>query len=100
MSKKRKTRKQKEIASTRHLSEQAHTHSETQTYSLDVLPKGIVKPLATTTKSSESISKANLSYLKHDMISIAGASGIILAFDVLLLVLLKSGAIRLGFLGY
>ena len=42
----------------------------------------------------------DIAYLKHDMVAISAASGIIIGFDILLLVLLTTGGLRLGFLGY
>lgn len=99
MSKKRKTRKQKEVAIKRH-AEQIHVHIESPIYSIaqkhkTIAPeKQVSQPIMATPKN------ADFSYLRKDMISISAAGGIILAFDALLFILLVSGTLKLGFLGY
>ena len=99
MSKKRKTRKQKEDASKRHVTE-THIHLEQPTYSISTATTA--KPIITSAShvKTSTVNELDTAYLRKDMISIAAASGIILAFDILLFVLLKSGTLRLGFLGY
>lgn len=101
MSKKRKTRKQKELAKT-------HTHNIQQldikepTYSiLDIKPteKKVEKPTQTF-ENELSVEQKDIAYLKHDISAITAASGLILAFDILLFVLLTTGTFSLHFLGY
>jgi len=106
MSKKRKTRKQKELASIRHnvesIKHSLHIHSEAPSYSISGIKtekaesriQMPVKPINST------YAQKDAEYLKHDMVSITAASGIVAAFDVLLFALLTTGVIHLNFLGY
>ena len=95
MSKKRKTRKQKEQASVRHQEQIVHIHPEPAVYS-------VVSPTKKSEKKTPvaSIPKADTEYLKLDIVHIASASGIVVAIEILLFVLLTSGTLRLNFLGY
>ncbi len=101
MSKKRKTRKQKEEAVKRHSQETSHIHiASAPTYSVSSVTANVASTPARVQRTNSQTSLTDYAYLRKDMVSIAAASGIILAFDALLLVLLKSGVLRLGFLGY
>lgn len=99
MSKKRKTRKQKEQAKQRHTEFIQHIHVDPPTYSLPgITPPKTVKKEA---KPVDADRQKNVAvFMKKDIVSIASASGIIIAFDILLLVLLSSGTVKLNFLGY
>ncbi len=103
MSKKRKTRKQKETAHIRHTEElrHIHVHTDSPTYSVS----GIKEKKETAEKPSQNrevdtYEQKDIAYLKHDITAITAASGIIVAFDILLFVLLSTGVLRLHFLGY
>ena len=104
MSKKRKTRKEKEIATRRNADHITHQVSSTiPTYSIKNID--IKKPISTISNeriilTDEMSEQKDIAYLKHDMVAISAASGIIIGFDILLLVLLTTGGLRLGFLGY
>lgn len=102
MSKKRKTRRQKETAHQRHTEEiqRLHIHAETPTYSLSgIKPEKPADKILPPTKK-ETFEQKDIAYLKHDITAITAASGIIVAFDILLFVLLSTGFVRLHFLGY
>ena len=98
MSKKRKTRKQKETAALRHNFIQADK-LEMPVYSIknitikkkEILPEPFTR---------ESVSQRDTAYLRHDIALITAASGIIIAFDLLLFALLTRGVIRLPIFGY
>lgn len=106
MSKKRKTRKQKEAATVRHASEQTvqhthHIHAEAPTYSISGLkPAKSIVPSIIPKQVDMTITQKDAEYLRHDMVAITAASGIVAAFDVLLFTLLSAGFIHLNFLGY
>lgn len=104
MSKKRKTRKQKETAHIRHSEElqRLHLHAESPTYSIPLIKKEkiIPEPNGEKVKELETYEQKDIAYLKHDMSAITAASGIIVAFDILLFVLLSSNVLQLHFLGY
>jgi hypothetical protein len=105
MSKKRKTRKQKELAHLRHNEQLQHVHIHTQepTYSIsDIKPTESKSTISTDIKAKDlvTIEQKDAAYLKHDMVAITAASGIVAAFDILLFVLLTTGVIHLNFLGY
>ncbi len=106
MSKKRKTRKQKELASVRHHVETEnhalHFHQEAPTYSVSNLTAAkSIQKVKTVIKPTEStIGQKDAEYLRHDMVAITAASGIVAAFDVLLFALLTTGFLHLNFLGY
>lgn len=100
MSKKRKTRSQKEKTMIRREQHVGHTQENVITpvsYS--------VKDISVPTQKKE-IKKepqkdfSQFNYLKHDIKTISVASGVVLAFDVLLFTLLSTGVLNLGFLGY
>jgi hypothetical protein len=98
MSKKRKTRKQKEVASTRHIYPHVHT-LETPVYSIgNIAVKQ--KEITPVTSTRESVSEKDIAYLRHDITLITAASGIIVAFNLLLFVLLTRGVIHLPVFGY
>lgn len=103
MSKKRKTRKQKETAHIRHSEEiqKLHIHQKAPIYSVTAL-KTMDEKLETkrTVSINESYEQKDIAYLKHDIAAITAASGIVAAFDILLFVLLSTGFLRLHFLGY
>jgi hypothetical protein len=104
MSKKRKTRKQKEAASLRHTQEiqHVHVHAEAPTYSItNIKPESnkVIIP-APQRKEDTTVEEKDAAYLRHDIFAITAASGIVIAFDVLLLVLLSTGLLHLNFLGY
>lgn len=99
MSKKRRTRKQKEIASLRHNIPNIHTF-EAPVYSIknvaikekeEIVPEVFVK---------ESVFQKDIAYLRHDITLITAAAGIIVAFDVLFFALLARGIIHLPAFGY
>lgn len=106
MSKKRKTRKQKVTASTRHHVEAEihapHFHQETPTYSISNLAttESVPRVKTVTKQADSSVEQKDAEYLRHDMVAITAASGIVAAFDVLLFALLTTGFIHLNFLGY
>jgi hypothetical protein len=106
MSKKRKTRKQKELASTRHHVEieqhTHHIHTQAPTYSVASLPstKAIPTEKKVVIPEGSTVAQKDAEYLKHDMVAITAASGIVAAFDVLLFALLATGFLHLNFLGY
>lgn len=97
MSKKRKTRKQKETAALRHNTFQERK-VETPIYSIN----GIAIQEKEVTKAfiKESSSQKDNAYLRHDITLITAASGIIVAFDFLLFILLTRGVIHLSVFGY
>ena len=100
MPKKRRTRKQKEIAQQRHIQQLTQPHAEAPVYSVKInSPKNnqtaIVKKVTETT-----VEQKDAAYLKHDMVAISAATGIVLACDILLFVLLNGGMLKLNFLGY
>lgn len=97
MSKKRKTRKQKEQTSKKIVTRVMHELPETPTYTVKVTPK---KASAGSVKMNIAENLSDAIYLRRDIISITSASGIILAFEILLFVLLASGVLKLNFLGY
>lgn len=98
MPKKRKTRKQKEIAATRHIS--PHMQAlETPVYSIEnieIKQKAIAPKIYT----HDSVSQKDIAYLHHDITLITAAAGIIVAFDLLLFALLTRGVIHLSVFGY
>ena len=103
MSKKRKTRSQKEKSVVR----REHTHTEhTHTIEEAVIPVSysVTDIKAPVQKKEVEIEQKKdspqLNYLKHDIRTITLASGIVLAFDILLFTLLSTGTLNLGFLGY
>jgi hypothetical protein len=102
MSKKRKTRKQKEIAHLRHSEEiqKLHTHIEAPTYSVIGLKAEKISAIKENLQIKETFEQKDIAYLKHDITAITAASGIVAAFDILLFVLLTTGVLRLHFLGY
>lgn len=101
MTKKRRTRKQKEATAQRVESKNQHIHLESPTYSLTNLPKTqVIKKVDLENNGGNAYSASEKSYLRKDMIAISAASGIILAFDFLLISLLSSGVLKLNFLGY
>lgn len=102
MSKKRKTRKQKETAHLRHSEElhKLHIHQEAPTYSITALKTANKQEKKENMPLKESYEQKDIAYLKHDITAITAASGIVAAFDILLFVLLSTGFLRLHFLGY
>lgn len=105
MSKKRKTKKQKQTAHIRHSEElhRLHLHAEqAPTYSIPSVKREAVTVESKEEKGKEvqTFEQKDIAYLKHDMAAITAASGIIVAFDILLFVLLSSNVINLHFLGY
>lgn len=106
MSKKRKTRKQKEAASSRHVAETQvdhthHVHAESPTYSISgIKPSNTTPPVNTPKNLDMTFIQKDAAYLRHDMTAITAASGIVAAFEVLLFVLLSTGFVHLNFLGY
>lgn len=103
MSKKRKTRQQKVIAAARH-TEHAHIHVDTPTYSIANLKPSLVASETTKeplkSRVDTTVAQKDAAYLRHDMVAITAASGIVTAFDILLFVLLTTGVLHLRFLGY
>ncbi len=101
MSKKRKTRKQKEIAHLRHIDQIQHIQVEAPTYTVpDLKTKEIKKVETKKTPIETSVAQKDIEYLRHDMVAITAAAGIVGAFDILLFVLLLTRTIHLNFLGY
>ncbi len=101
MTKTRKTRKQKEESAKRKAIQTQHAHLrvDSPTYSVTSLPTK--KTVINTPQNTRvAIEQADAAYLKKDIVSITAASGIILAFDALLLILLLSNTLHLNFLGY
>lgn len=105
MPKKRKTRKQKERAIHRNDEEVRQIepiHIDTPTYSVGGLKSLDVKPVKRQPKEVAPFTteQKDTAYLRHDITAITAASGIIIALEVLLFVLLTSGVVKLNFLGY
>lgn len=102
MSKKRKTRKEKEMAQKRHAEQIQHIHIQAPTYSIaNLKPKEETKKAEIPKiQADKTVAQKDMAYLKHDMFLISAASGIVAAFDILLFVLLTTGTIHLRFLGY
>lgn len=102
MSKKRKTRKQKEVAQSRHSEElqKHHVHIEPTTYSITSLKTEKKVSAIETTQVKETFEQKDMVYLKHDITAITAASGIVAAFDILLIALLSTGVLHLNLLGY
>ena len=105
MSKKRKTRKQKETASRRNINELPrhvhHIHTEPSTYSVEgVKPEQPNIQRNSIHPANSSADLKDAAYLRHDMVAISAASGIVAAFDILLFALLSTGFIHLRVLGY
>jgi uncharacterized ion transporter superfamily protein YfcC len=100
MPKKRKTRKQKEITQQRHIDQLTHSHIEAPVYSVKINPSE--KNQATVAKkgAETTVEQKDAAYLRHDMVAISAATGIVLACDILLFVLLNGGMVKLNFLGY
>lgn len=97
MSKKRKTRKQKEAAVKRHEIEK----SEMNTFVYAFEKKSVEsKIILSAPKQQINIAAAQKSYLSQDIRKIAIAAGFILAFDILLFALLSRGVIRFPWFGY
>lgn len=96
MSKKRKTRKQKERAQLKSISIAIEEAQKNQLYSISKTKKAFSTHSLTVKPSNQN----DFSYLKKDIVSIASASGIIIAFNILLAVLLFTSTIKLNFLGY
>lgn len=102
MSKKRKTRSQKEKAVLRKEQRIEHAPSvEKEPLAPSYTVKDI-KPVPQKEKKEKEPIKTlpDFYYQKKDMKSIAAATGIIIAFNILLFTLLSTGVLRLGFLGY
>jgi hypothetical protein len=101
MTKTRKTRKQKEESSKRRIEQvqHLHVHTDSPTYTITGISTKKAQP-DVAKKEYSSAEQADAAYLRHDIISITAASGIILAFDALLLILLASNTLHLNFLGY
>lgn len=102
MSKKRKTRKQKETAHLRYVEQIQHQHIQVEagTYTISGIKESKKETEIKKPEIKESYEQKDIAYLKHDMVAITAASGIVAAFDILLFVLLSTGVIRLHFLGY
>ena len=102
MSKKRKTRKEKEKATIRHekLAEQKTTSPSVSYTVKDISEVTAKKKTAITKVKIPSNDSSQVKYLKHDIRTIYTATGLILAFDILLFTLLSTGVLNLGFLGY
>lgn len=99
MSKKRKTRKQKEHAVSRHSFHISNTPEAKTSYSVTGLElKKVEKKPENINPTNSSL--ADLRYLRKDITSISAAMGIVLAFNILLFVLLSTGVLKLNFLGY
>lgn len=100
MSKKRKTRKQKEHAHLRQSEIVETIHIDTPTYTVAGLKNTVVKPQKAVIERDLSTTQKDQIYLKHDITAITAASGIIVALDILLFTLLSTGVFKLSFLGY
>lgn len=102
MPKKRKTRKQKEIAQQRHIEQLTHTHTHIEAPVYSVKINSSEKNQATVAKKGveTTVEQKDAAYLRHDMVAISAATGIVLACDILLFVLLNGGMLKLNFLGY
>ena len=97
MSKKRKTRREKEVAHIRHLDQISNPDHQMITYSI---PKKVTETIKTLPITRVSTEQKDIDYLRHDIVSITAASGIIVAFDLLLFVLLTTNTLHLNVLGY
>lgn len=100
MSKKRKTRKQKEHAHLRQSEIVETIHIDTPTYTVAGLKNTAIKPRETATQKDLTATQKDQIYLQHDITAITAASGIIVALDILLFTLLSTGILKLSFLGY
>ncbi|MDO8269461.1 MAG: hypothetical protein Q7T54_02210 [Candidatus Levybacteria bacterium] len=100
MSKKRKTRKQKEQTTIRHAEQLQHIHIDAPVYSVVELKTKKTPKSEAPKIDISTFEQKDAAYLRHDIVAITAASGIIVAFNILLFVLLTSGVIRLNFLGY
>lgn len=100
MSKKRKTRSQKEKAVLRRDHHVEIAENEvvipTVSYSVSDIEQAPKKSVLKTQK----VELAHHNHLTRDMRTIGTATGIVLAFDILLFTLLSTGVLKLGFLGY
>lgn len=99
MSKKRKTLKQKKEAVRRHDYQISHNPTGETSYSVVASKSKAEKKENKSVNYVDKKSDSNR-HLRKDITSIAAATGIVLAFDVLLLVLLSTGVLHLNFLGY
>lgn len=100
MSKKRKTRKQKEMSQQRQVEHLQHSHNEAPIYSVKVSRTEASKNITVKREVETTVAQKDAAYLRHDMVAISASTGIVLAFDILLFVLLNGGALKLNFLGY
>lgn len=102
MSKKRKTRKEKEQSSRRHNYKTTLISQQTTgvSYTLSAKIKTKTKEADINSHPKLDTNLADDRYLKKDITSIFAATGIVLAVDILLYVLLSTGTIHLNFLGY
>jgi hypothetical protein len=98
-----KKEQKKELASTRHHVEieqhTHHIHTQAPTYSVASLPstKAIPTEKKVVIPEGSTVAQKDAEYLKHDMVAITAASGIVAAIDVLLFALLSTGFIHLNF---
>lgn len=97
MSKKRKTRKQKEQAKIRQPNVAVPENISVPSYSVKNIE--VKKSSTKQTGYEKIIDNANILYLRRDLISISAATGIVVAFNILLFTLLVNG-VKLNFLGY
>jgi hypothetical protein len=102
MPRKHKTRKQREKTPKAIINqvEPIHQHSQPTTYTISVPQASNLNSRTSKSVSSSDFEKADAAYLRHDMVSIAKATGVIVAFNLILFTLLSTGVIKLNFLGY
>ena len=100
MSKKRKTRSQKEKAVLRRDNHVAIAEKEVVTPTVSYSVSDIDTPPRKSVQEAPKSELAHHNHLTQDMRTIGAATGIVLAFDILLFTLLSTGVLKLGFLGY
>lgn len=100
MSKKRKTRSQKEKSLLRRDQITEEAKNEVKTPMVTYSVKDIATPHARPSEIVTQKKDVEVRNMMKDIKAIGAATGIIIAFDILLFTLLSSGVLKLGFLGY
>lgn len=104
MSKKRKTRKQKELAAKRktNITTVANQIDLSPIYKIEKIERAekAEKDETVEKKPNRTLEKGDVAYLKKDVRHIIAATGIIVSLDILIFVLLNTGVVRLPMFGY
>lgn len=100
MSKKRKTRSQKEKTMQRREHQAEIVEKEIKIPAVSYSVKDIATPTNKRVQKESPQEIVRDNHLFKDMRTIGAATGMIIAFDILLFTLLSTGALKLGFLGY